>query len=94
MKRKLALAACVVVFVLIATALAQEPAAKSKPLSADDVAKLVELGIDDSTIVAKIKKAGLTFTLSDGVRQRLSDAGVSGTVIDAIAAAPSPRGIG
>jgi hypothetical protein len=57
--------------------------AQSKPLSEVDLTSLAGLGIDDSAIIARVQKGGVSFPVDDAVIQRLKDAGVSEKVIAA-----------
>ncbi|MEX2317274.1 MAG: VWA domain-containing protein [Pirellulales bacterium] len=77
-----ALALVVVMIALTATAWAQ-----SKPLSEEGLTTLVNLGIDEKTILTQIQKGGLTFTADDAAVDRLKDAGASEAVIEAVKAA-------
>src|SRR5689334_4641292 len=72
-----------VIFVLFASAtlaFAQAP----KPLQEADLVKLINLGIGDDAIVAKMAKDGLAGKADDGMVERLRQAGASETVIKAV----------
>jgi len=71
---------------LVAGALGQAPA-PVKPLGEADLASLLGLGLDDETIVARIKKGGLAFDLTDAAVQKLKSAGASEAVVKALQAA-------
>lgn len=58
--------------------------AAASPLSEDDLIAVITLGIDDSTIVAKLDKEGIGFRLDDQAIRRLKDAGASDAVLGAV----------
>jgi Mg-chelatase subunit ChlD len=55
-----------------------------KPLAEDDLAKLIELKIDDAAVIAKIQKAGVAFRVDEEVLKRLKAAGASEALLEAI----------
>lgn len=57
--------------------------ASAAPLSEQDLAKLLELGIDDEAIAAKIERDGLGFTYDAEAAERLKQAGASERVLHA-----------
>jgi hypothetical protein len=65
----------------------------AKPLSEADLLKLVELALDDSVIVPRLEKAGVSFAVDDGVIERLTRAKASPAILAAVrkcgAAAPA-----
>src|SRR5688572_18989713 len=58
--------------------------AGAKPLSEQDLAKLIELQIGDEAIVAKLEKEGAAFSADAEVVKRLKAAGASDTVLGAV----------
>ncbi len=66
---------------LTASAISQT---KARPLSEQVLVTLVETGIDDDVIVAKIRKDGLAFSLDEDTRERIKQAGASDAVLDAL----------
>jgi hypothetical protein len=62
-------------------ATAQAPAT---PLSEQELAALVGLGLDDQTVVARIKKGGLAFEVAESSLQKLKAAGASDAVVRAV----------
>jgi hypothetical protein len=56
----------------------------ARPLSEDDIIKLIELQIDDSAIIGKIKKEGAAFPVTDAALEKLKDAGASEKVLNAL----------
>ena len=46
--------------------------------------ELVDLMLDDDVIVARVEKAGVSFTVDDAVIERLSDARASAAVLAAV----------
>jgi len=60
---------------------AQAPA---KPLAEQELVSLLGLGFDDATVVARIKRGGLAFELSDAVQQKLKAAGASDVILQAV----------
>jgi hypothetical protein len=63
----------------------------AKPLSVDDLVKLIELQIDDSAIIGKIKKEGAGFPVTDAALEKLRDAGASAKVLEAVRGAGKPK---
>jgi hypothetical protein len=57
---------------------------KGRPLKEADVLKLVELGIDDDTIAGKIAANGIGFTADAAALDRLKEAGVADSVLEAV----------
>lgn len=55
-----------------------------KPLAEKSIIELIELQIDEDAILARIKKAGLAFTADEAALKRLSEAGASEAVLQAI----------
>jgi Mg-chelatase subunit ChlD len=76
--------AVLLVLGLAALAPARAQAPGSKPLSEADVLKLVELGLDDEVIVARLGRAGLSFAADDAAVERLKKAGASAAVLAAV----------
>ena len=75
------------VAVLILTLVAVEFSrgqAPSKPVGEQDLTSLLSLGLDDETIIARIKKSGLAFEVSDPLLQKLKTAGASDAVVKAV----------
>lgn len=64
-----------------------------KPLNEENLIKLIELQLGDDLVVAKIVKDGVGFAVDDAALERLTKAGASKTVLDAVrqAAAPQPK---
>ncbi|MEX0727099.1 MAG: VWA domain-containing protein [Planctomycetaceae bacterium] len=58
--------------------------AADRPLAEEAIISLVELEIDDEAIIARIKKAGLAFAPDDAALGRLTEAGASEAVIEAL----------
>lgn len=58
--------------------------AQGKPLAEADVVKLLELGIDEQAIVARIEKSGVAFAADAEVLDRLKTAGASDAVLEAV----------
>lgn len=58
--------------------------AQSKPLGEEDIAALLKIGIDEETIVARIRKGGLSFTADDEAVERLKAAGASDGLVKAL----------
>jgi len=58
--------------------------AQSKPLGEDDLTTLLTLGIDEETIVTRIQKGGLSFTVDDATVDRLKSAGATDVVVKAL----------
>jgi hypothetical protein len=56
----------------------------AKPLTEADVLKLIELGLDDDTVVATLAKRGLSFTPDEDALERLKKGGVSAAVRAAV----------
>ncbi|MEX2317277.1 MAG: VWA domain-containing protein [Pirellulales bacterium] len=82
-----ALALVAVMIALTATAWAQ-----SNQLSEDDITTLINLGIDEETIVARIQKGGLSFAADDdAVLERLKTAGASEAVVKAVKSAKKAK---
>jgi hypothetical protein len=63
-----------------ADALAQD----TKGLKEPDIAKLIELQIDDATIFKRLSASGVAFTTDQAALDRLKDAGASEAVLDAV----------
>jgi WD40 repeat protein len=61
---------------------AEDP--KKRPLSEADVLALLNLGIDDDCIVARMKRGGIAFKADDALLARLKKAGASTEVLDAL----------
>src|SRR5438876_6745189 len=59
-------------------------AQSAKSLSEADLVKLSELQIDEKVIVSKLQKAGVNFSVDDGVVERLRKAGASDAVLAAV----------
>src|SRR5262245_19873541 len=55
-----------------------------RPLGEDAIISLIELQIEDSAIIAKMKKAGISFEPDQSALDRLSQAGASEALLDAI----------
>lgn len=55
-----------------------------KPLTEKDLTSLIELGIDDDAVVARIKKGGVEFKPDDAALGRLKKAGASDAVLKAL----------
>lgn len=92
MKRNVAILA-LAVFVLATIATAADKPAASTPLTNADVIALVKAGLDDSTVVAKIRQTGRSaFDTSVDALIELKKAGVSKSVIDAMLGAPASVG--
>ncbi len=84
---------------LQASVLAQAQAADAEALTNEDVIKLVQAGISDSVIIAKIKNSCTKFDTSPDTLIRLKQIGVSDAVLEAMAQAtgampsgPTPPG--
>jgi hypothetical protein len=60
-------------------------------LAEDSLRWLIELRIDDDAIIARIQKGGLAFVADDGALKRLSDAGASAAVVDAVRKASTAK---
>jgi hypothetical protein len=60
---------------------AQAPA---KPLAEPELLSLLSLGLDDATVIARIKSGGLAFEPSAAVQQKLKAAGASDAVLQAV----------
>lgn len=58
--------------------------AADRTMTEEGVQSLVDLKIDDEVIVARIKKAGLSFAPDEAALKRLTDAGASAAVLDAV----------
>jgi hypothetical protein len=71
-------------------------AAAAPPLSEKSLVKLIELEIDDDTIAAKLKGAGVGFAVDDAVTARLKKAGASDHLLEAVcqAGARTPASTG
>lgn len=77
--------AVVAIFSLVAVSgLARHLAAADAPLKEAGLQALLELEIDDDVIIARIKKAGLSFAADEAELQRLAEAGASPAVLDAV----------
>ncbi len=74
-------AAALVIGLLVET---QPGVAKAGPLSQDDLKTLIDLGIDDAAIVAKIRKDGVGFAVDDPAIAKLKSAGASNEVVAAL----------
>lgn len=86
-QRPFLVALCVVgLLVASRAAMAADP-----PLAEEAIVSLIELQIDDDDIIAKVKKAGLAFAPDDEALQRLTDAGASEAVIEALRKAGSVK---
>jgi hypothetical protein len=75
------LSSWLIVATLFAGAFGQAPA---KPLGEADLTSMLGLGLDDETIIARIKKGGLAFELSDAALQKLKSAGATAAVVTAL----------
>lgn len=73
---------------LLATVARPLPAA---PLGPADLAKLIELGIDDEAVVAKIHKDGINFAADEAALAQLKTAGASDTIVKALQAAAAKK---
>jgi hypothetical protein len=62
----------------------QSATAADAPLDEKAIISLIELEIGDEAIIARVKKAGLDFAPDDEALQRLTDAGASEAVIEAL----------
>lgn len=66
------------------------------PLKEKGLVAMVEAGFDEAEIIAKIEKDGIDFAIDDATQSRLTDAGVSAAVLEALRsaatkpAAPAP----
>ena len=58
--------------------------APGKPVGEPDLVSLLSLGLDDETIIARVKKTGLAFEVSDALLQKLKAAGASEAVVKAV----------
>ncbi|MBI3469002.1 MAG: hypothetical protein HY000_38860 [Planctomycetes bacterium] len=58
--------------------------APAKPLAEQELVSLLSLGLDEATVIARIKKGGLAFELNDAVQQKLKAAGASDGVLQAV----------
>lgn len=58
--------------------------APAKPLAETELVSLLSLGLDEATVVARIKKGGLAFEPSEVVQQKLKAAGASDAVLQAV----------
>ncbi|HUQ69748.1 MAG TPA: hypothetical protein VM165_09505, partial [Planctomycetaceae bacterium] len=65
-------------------ALSRFGTAADPPLDEEAIVSLIELQIDDEAIIARVKKAGLAFAPDDAALERLTDAGASEAVIQAL----------
>lgn len=66
-------------------------ASADAPLAEKSIVSLIELKIDDDAIIARIRKAGLSFTPDDATLKRLGDAGASKAVLQALRETGSAR---
>jgi len=58
--------------------------ASSKPVGEQDLTSMLSLGLDDETIIARVKKTGLAFDVSDALLQKLKAAGASEAVVKSV----------
>ena len=65
-------------------AASRSAAAADPPLAEKAIVSLIELQIDDDAIIARVKKAGLAFAPDDAALVRLTEAGASEAVIQAL----------
>ena len=68
--------------------------AADQPLAEAGLVSLIELQIDDEVILARIKKAGLSFTADDATLKRLAEKGASQAILNAIRESGSKRTAG
>jgi hypothetical protein len=83
MTAQLRFAAAALVLAGVAISLAWGQAA-TKPVTEQDIATMVGLGLDDDAIVARIKKSGLAFDVSDAALAKLKSSGASENVVKAV----------
>src|SRR4051812_36095823 len=80
-----------VAMVLVAVCVgAAVPADTPKPLTENDVLKLVELKIPDEVIAKRVADGGVDFAAGEEVVARLKKAGASKSVLDAVTKAAKP----
>src|SRR5262249_7842048 len=68
--------------VFMGSSRAEDP--KKRPLSEADLLVLLNLGLDDDCIVARLKRGGIAFKADDAVLARLKKAGASDAVLAAL----------
>jgi Ca-activated chloride channel family protein len=81
-----------VLLILAMVLMARSPAGQAgpdRPLTEENLTKLIELQIDDSAIASKLKKEGVGFAVDAAAVSRLRKAGASDAVIAAVQAAGS-----
>jgi Mg-chelatase subunit ChlD len=66
-------------------------AGSDRPLTEETLTKLIELQIDDSAIVSKLKQGGIGFAVDEATVGRLRKVGASSAVISEVQAAGSAR---
>src|SRR5688572_13224000 len=70
---------------------ARTSSAADQPIAEVGLASLVDLKIDDEVIIARIKKAGLAFTVDEAILKRLADKGASDAVLAVVRAAGTKK---
>jgi hypothetical protein len=81
-----------VIACFLTTAAMALPQQAQKPLTNDDVVKMVKGGLPDSTVVSAIQASPVNFDISPDALISLRSAGIAGPVMDAMIAAESSKG--
>src|SRR4029078_2114714 len=76
---------CLVALVLTGSFLTSSTSfGADRPLGEDAIVSLIDLQIEDAAIIAKVKKAGISFEPAHAALDRLSKAGASEAVLQAV----------